>query len=152
LATTNLVWVGTTLSSVYLLKLTLLSDFSINCPTYYIASSLSVSGQKVWKEVFNAGSQKHGGTAPFFTTDPDAAGVNTTLANIMKDRLLSFAVHNDPNAQAWSGVDALIWPTYGETGEVMETNDTQITIVMDTEYDKSERCKFFSEHGEVVQN
>ncbi|KAF2794138.1 alpha/beta-hydrolase [Melanomma pulvis-pyrius CBS 109.77] len=127
-------------------------DFSINCPTHYIASTLSTAGLNVWKEVFNAGSGLHGGTQPFFTDDPEAAGVNVTLAIIMKDRIVSFAVHNDPNAQSWSGAPSPFWPTYEVESNVMETNSSEISVVSDALYDKSERCKFFWGSGDIVQN
>jgi hypothetical protein len=127
------------------------SDFSINCPTQYIASSISSTGQKVWKEVFNAGSGLHGGIQPFFSDDPGAAVVNVTLANIEKDRVVSFAIHNDPNAQSWSGLNTVFWPTYNMGSTVLESNDSSIRVV-NGDYDASERCAFFRENGEVVQN
>ncbi|KAF1978456.1 carboxylesterase, partial [Bimuria novae-zelandiae CBS 107.79] len=40
-------------------------DFSINCPTYYIASSLSGLDVPVYKQIFNVGTQTHGAMGPY---------------------------------------------------------------------------------------
>lgn len=78
--------------------------------------------------------------------------MNVTLANIEKDRVVSFAIHNDPNARSWSGVATVVWPTYNLGSTVLESNDSIIRVVGDSVYDKSERCEFFWENGEAVQN
>ena len=77
--------------------------------------------------------------------------MNVTLANIEKDRVVSFAVHNDPNAQSWSGLKTVFWPTYDVESTVLESNDSTIRVVNGM-YDISERCAFFEENGNVVQN
>lgn len=78
--------------------------------------------------------------------------MNATLANIMKDRVVSFAVHNDPNVQSWSGAPSPLWPTYEVGSNVIETNSSEISVVADVLYDNSERCKFFWGSGDIVQN
>ena len=78
--------------------------------------------------------------------------MNVTLANAEKDRVVSFAIHNDPNAQEWSGVATVVWPTYNVESTVLESNDSVIRVVGDNIYDESKRCEFFWENGEAVQN
>ncbi|KAF2244160.1 alpha/beta-hydrolase [Trematosphaeria pertusa] len=128
-------------------------DFIINCPSYYIASSLATSNQPIYKFVFDAGTQIHASTGPFlgdlnYASEP---GANVTLADVMKDWYVSFAIHGDPNAQSWSKVLKPTWPDY-RTGEVMSVNYTQLGAVDDVWFDDDTGCKFLWEHEEVVQN
>lgn len=69
----------------------------------------------------------------------------------MKDWFVSFAIHEDPNAQSWSNAVKPVWPDY-KTGEVMSLNDTNYGPLDDVYYDDSDRCRFFWENGDVVQN
>lgn len=131
------------------------SDFSINCPTYYIASSLATSNVPTYKQIFNVGTQLHGATGPYlgdldYASEP---GANVTLANILRDWYISFIVHNDPNEQIWSGGGARpTWPDYRPSGEVMSVNFTELGAVDDRYYDDTQRCNFFWEHEATVQN
>ena len=68
----------------------------------------------------------------------------------MKDWYASFAVNLDPNAQSWSNVAKPNWPDYRRGAKVMTVNYTQIGAVADA--DQSNRCKFFRENDEIVQN
>ena len=72
-------------NSTFFRRQTIFGDAFINCPTYYIASSMASAGQKTYKMVFNAGSQLHAATAPFlFSLDyATTPGANVTTA---KDR------------------------------------------------------------------
>lgn len=106
--------------------------------------------------VFNAGSQLHGATGPFLA-DPwtlpfPAPGYNETLAQIMKDWWVSFALHSDPNAQSFITVPKPHWPLYKEGEEVMSVNYTEIGAVNDEYFDKNARCDFFRGESDVVQN
>jgi hypothetical protein len=69
----------------------------------------------------------------------------------MKDWFVSFLLHKDPNAQSWSNSTNLLWPDY-QMGEVMSLNDSNYAALSDAYYDDSDRCRFFWENGDVVQN
>lgn len=128
----------------------LCSDFSINCPTYYIASSLATKKVPTYKQVFNAGTQIHGAIGPYLSElDPT---VNTTLASAVKDWWASFVVHSNPNTQSWGIVTKPFWPGYEVSGEVMSVDFTELGIKKDVEYDDTERCSFFWNNGKQVQN
>ena len=108
----------------------------------------------VYKQIFNVGTQLHGATGPYlsdlnYASEP---GANTTLANVLRDWWVSFVIHNNPNAQSWSGVTKPFWPGYAESKEVMSVNFTEIGTVDDGYYDDTDRCNFFWENGENVQN
>ncbi|KAJ4305019.1 hypothetical protein N0V90_000548 [Kalmusia sp. IMI 367209] len=138
-------------NSTFWQRLTWFGDFSINCPTYYVASSLANAKVPVYKQIFNVGTQKHGATGPYLS-DLDYAsepGANVSLANALRDWWASFVVHNDPNAQGWSDNTKPIWPAYATNGEVMSVNFTEIGAVRDMYYDDSERCQFFWANEEV---
>ncbi|KAJ4349735.1 uncharacterized protein N0V89_008353 [Didymosphaeria variabile] len=151
----RLTWFGYVFAlSDHLIGLTQCSDFSINCPTYYVASSLALFGVPVYKQIFNVGTQLHGAVGPYLA-DLDYAfepGANVTLASILRDWYVSFVVHNDPNAQSWSGVPKPIWPEYEPSGEVMTVNFTELGAVDDRHYDNTKRCGFFWENAGTVQN
>ncbi|KAF2177529.1 alpha/beta-hydrolase [Zopfia rhizophila CBS 207.26] len=139
-------------NSTFWRRQTWFGDAMINCPTYYIATSLSTFKQKVWKLIFNAGSQTHGATNPFlfnpeYGTRP---GDNATLAHIMKDWFVNFAIDLDPNNWTWSEVKKPYWPLYEK--KVMSVNYTEMGIEDDAWFDRSARCEFLWENGAVVQN
>ncbi|KAL1610427.1 hypothetical protein SLS60_002094 [Paraconiothyrium brasiliense] len=141
-------------NSTFWQRLTWFGDFSINCPTCYIASSLALSRVPIYKQIFNAGTQLHGATGPYLA-DLDYAserGANVTLANILRDWYVSFVVHSDPNAQSWSDVTKPNWPEYEPGGQVMSVNFTELGAVEDRYYDDTKRCSFFWKNGEMVQN
>ncbi|KAH7138857.1 Alpha/Beta hydrolase protein [Dendryphion nanum] len=127
-------------------------DFSINCPTYYIASSVAAQDLTVYKSVFSAGLQTHSAIFFFLADLIDSPGYNATIASAVKDWYTSFAIHLDPNAESWSNVSKPIWPRYNEGAEVMTMNYTQIGAVPDIYYDDTEKCRFLWENGVVVQN
>lgn len=148
-----MVWVRLTTSN-FTATLTQRRDFSINCPTYYVASSLATSHVPTYKQIFNVGTQLHGATGPYlsdlnYASEP---GANVRLANVLRDWYVSFIVHNDPNAQSWSGAARPKWPEYDLAGEVMSVNFTELGAVDDWYYDDTERCRFFWENQETVQN
>lgn len=106
--------------------------------------------------MFNAGAQTHAAVGPFLV-DPEtlpipAPGYNATLADVMKDWYISFAVHNDPNTQSWSVVEKPRWPVYADGEDIMTVNYTEVGVVRDDYYDKTERCDFMWDNAEVVQN
>ncbi|KAL5371690.1 hypothetical protein DPSP01_014070 [Paraphaeosphaeria sporulosa] len=141
-------------NSTFWQRSTWFGDFSINCPTYYVASSLASSKVPVYKQIFNVGTQLHGATGPYladlnYASEP---GANVTLANILRDWYVSFIVHSDPNKQSWSGVSKNDWPDYDVSGQVMSVNFTELGAVDDTFYDDTQRCNFFWEKEETVQN
>ena len=106
--------------------------------------------------VFDAGSALHGATGPFLA-DPSTLpfpnpGYNVTLAEMMQDWWVSFALHLDPNAQSWSNVTKPTWPLYSESTAIISINYTEVGAVSDLYYDKNERCEFFEKNEDVVQN
>ncbi|KAF2644798.1 alpha/beta-hydrolase [Massarina eburnea CBS 473.64] len=140
-------------NSTFFHRQTWFGDISIDCPTRYIASSISASNTSVYKQLFNAGTQIHGSTGPFlgdldYASEP---GANVTLANLYKDYYISFAIHLDPNEQSWSNVSKPVWPDY-KTGDVLSFNYTELGAVSDVYYDNTEKCQFFWDNGDVVQN
>ncbi|KAF2203384.1 alpha/beta-hydrolase, partial [Delitschia confertaspora ATCC 74209] len=52
-------------NSTFFQRQTWFGDIYIDCPTYYVASSMSSAGLPVWKMLFETGSQKHGATVPY---------------------------------------------------------------------------------------
>ncbi|KAF2187964.1 alpha/beta-hydrolase [Zopfia rhizophila CBS 207.26] len=131
-------------------------DATIHCPTYYIASSLTPSNLKTYKLIFNAGTQVHAATGPFLSEFPSELGhspaENATIGLFMKDWYASFIVSGDPNVNPWSGVKKPYWPVYGNEGDVMMVNYTDIGGVNDGAFDRGERCEFWWENGDVAQN
>lgn len=118
-----------------------------------MASTIASSDVPVFKQVSNVGAKTHGSTLPFLgVLDPSSdPSVNLTLAAVMKDWMVSFVVHQDPNAQRWSNALGPRWPDY-DTGEVMSVNDTNYGPVDDSYYDDSARCRFFWANENIVQN
>ena len=130
------------------------SDFSIQCPTYYVASSLSKHNIPVYKMIFNAGSQTHAAST-YFIMDPTPAaptvGWNATIADYMQEWFVSFVLHSDPNAQSNKSPK---WPMYNEEqgAGIMMVNYTSIGAVSDKWFDTSAKCEWLWENGDVVQN
>ena len=79
---------------------------------------------------------------------------NVTLANIMKDWYLGFAINLNPNSVSNSGTSKPPWPEYSTVGgagfTVMDVNYTMIGAVPD--FDASARCDFFHGQSYVVRN
>jgi len=152
----------------------MVSDAFVNCPSYFIAHSVSSAGQRAYKMVFNAGSQVHAATAPFlFSLDyagaepplfsttwllkfPVTPGANVTTTNIMKDWFLSFAIYLDPGRYSWSGVKKPDWEMYHSDGNrnarVMSVNYTEVGMVDDRYFDQTKQCEFLWKNGAIVQN
>ncbi|ORY04765.1 Alpha/Beta hydrolase protein [Clohesyomyces aquaticus] len=133
-------------------------DATIHCPTYYIASTVSASGQKIWKNIFNAGTQEHAAVGPFLAAFPEQLGHspsgadNATIGLVMKDWYASFVVAGDPNKRSWSNVTKPFWPTYDKVAKEMMVNYTGIGVLDDAMFDKTERCAFWWENARVAQN
>lgn len=135
-------------------------DFIINCPTYYMATATADAGLATYKLVFNAGSQLHGATGVFIYSSSDVAN-NVTLANYMKDWVISFTTHLDPNAQSYTGETSKpYWPMYNpalgnmnmSTPEfaIMDVNYTMVGAIPDL--DASAQCDFFHASSYDVRN
>lgn len=95
-------------------------DFIINCPTYYMAFNAverNANRSAVFKLTFAAGSELHGSTTPFLTSNVPGewpGANNITLAEIMTSYWISFAVTGDPNPLRTS--NAAYWPSYMSNG------------------------------------
>ncbi|KAH7355897.1 Alpha/Beta hydrolase protein [Pyrenochaeta sp. MPI-SDFR-AT-0127] len=141
-------------NSTFWQRQTWFGDFSINCPTYYVATFATTFKQPVWKLVFNAGSQVHAAVIPYLIDIEYGSrpGENSTLSKVMRDWYASFTLHADPNTESWSDVLKPFWPKYVDRNEVMSVNYTEVGTVDDIYYDDSERCRFFLENSKVVQN
>ncbi|KAK4996355.1 hypothetical protein LTR66_004013 [Elasticomyces elasticus] len=129
-------------------------DFIINCPTYYMSTAVSDWGLPVWKMIFNAGSQFHGATVPFIFETNATLNNNATLALIMKDYFISFAVNLDPNSVSYSATPKPYWPAY-QVGSsmnftVMDVNYTMMGVVGD--FDASAQCDYFHGQSYAVRN
>lgn len=135
-------------------------DFIINCPTYYMASATADAGLATYKLIFNAGSQLHGATGVFIYSS-SAESNNATLANYMKDWVISFTNHLDPNAQSYTGeAGKPYWPMYnpslGNTNmstpefAIMDVNYTMIGAIPDL--DVNVGCDFFHASSYDVRN
>ncbi|PVI06068.1 alpha/beta-hydrolase [Periconia macrospinosa] len=146
-------WPSEEYNSTFYHRATWFGDFVINCPTYYVGTSVAAEKTTVYKMIFNTGTKLHGSTGPFLM-DLDYAsqpGANVTVADSLKDWYISFAIHADPNHQSWSNVSKPLWEDYA-TGQVLSINDTEIGSVGDEYYDATERCQFFWDNGETVQH
>ncbi|KAF2115649.1 Alpha/Beta hydrolase protein [Lophiotrema nucula] len=130
------------------------SDFIVNCPTQVLASSFVAHGVPVWKMIFNAGSKKHGAASPFLF-DLDwvvSERGDAKISNVLKDWVVSFGVHGDPNAQSWRSDDKRRWPVYGIKGDIVTINDTVVGTSSDGWFDDSERCRFWAKSSDATQN
>ncbi len=141
-------------NSTFFQRQTIYGDYIINCPTYYMASTVSDFGLPAYKLVFNAGSEEHGATRPFLHNTNASTINNATLALWMKDWYLSFAINQDPNAQSFSGVSKPYWPAYNLPGSmnftVMDVNYTMVGPVQD--FWASGGCDFLRGQSSVVRN
>lgn len=142
-------------NTTFFQRQTIFGDFIIDCPTYYMASSTSDYSLPTWKLIFDAGTETHGATGEFLY---GLTSNNATLAAIMKDWFISFAVALDPNAHSYSGVKKPFWPDYnaGAYGNVtssfraMDVNYTMMGVKPDP--DASPRCDFFHGQSYAVRN
>ncbi|KAK3673376.1 hypothetical protein LTR78_006609 [Recurvomyces mirabilis] len=140
-------------------------DFSIDCPTYFMASQAvnhNSNSSAVFKLTFAAGAQTHASTAPFLANaDIDYSGANNrTLADIMTAYWVSFAVNHDPNPGRSD--NAPYWPSYHsggegdvENGESVGFTDlavTYTTIGPQVDPDANPRCEFLGNNGYVIRN
>jgi hypothetical protein len=140
-------------------------DFSIDCPTYFMASRAvdhNGNASAVYKLVFAAGAQSHASTAPFLANvDIDYSGANNrTIADIMTSYWLSFAITHDPNTLR--AADAPYWPSYVAGGNGTEAEGesvgftalevTYTTIGATEDPDVNERCEFWGNNGYVARN
>lgn len=116
----------------------------------------------VFKLVFSAGSQLHGATAAFLTSNDTSfpAASNQTIAEIMSSYWVSFAMTGDPNNLR--ATSAPLWPTYlsggkgsVESGEGVGFSTLSITtssIDAVGDPDASAQCDFFSSKGYTLRN
>jgi len=119
-----------------------------------MASAVADAGKPSYKLVFNAGTELHGATRPFLHNTNATTINNATLALIMKDWYLSFAIHQDPNEQSFSNATKPYWPAYHLPGSsnftVMDVNYTMIGATQD--FWASGGCDFFKGQTSVVRN
>jgi len=138
-----------------------------------MAKAASDHGLPTYKLVFDAGSELHGATVPFLFRIDAAQINNATLAYIMKDWFLSFAIKHDPNALSFTDTPKPHWPQYlgganhkadgvGDGGvgnltelgksdfNVMDVNYTMIGVTPDL--DASARCDFFHAQSYAIRN
>ncbi|KAK3670089.1 hypothetical protein LTR78_010029 [Recurvomyces mirabilis] len=148
------VYPASAFNSTLFQRQTIYGDYIINCPTYYMASAVSDAGLPAYKLVFNAGTELHGATRPFLHNTNASTINNATLALIMKDWYLSFAINQDPNQQSFSNATKPYWPAYNLQGSsnfiVMDVNYTMIGPVQD--FWASSGCDFFRGQASVVRN
>ncbi|SMY21325.1 unnamed protein product [Zymoseptoria tritici ST99CH_1A5] len=135
-------------------------DFIISCPTYYMASASADAGLPTYKLIFDAGTQQHEATFDFIYM-PSSSTNNATIADYMKDWVISFTVHMDPNEQSFTGASGKpYWPMYNtamgtanaSTPEfaIMSVNYTQVGSIMDP--DVSAQCDFFHSSSYDTRN
>ncbi|KIW96658.1 uncharacterized protein Z519_02049 [Cladophialophora bantiana CBS 173.52] len=152
-------------NSTFYQRQTWFGDFIINCPTYYMASSMvdSLSNRSaVFKLTFAAGTELHGATNPFISSNvtnyPSAN--NLTLAHIMTSYWVSFTVFHDPNPLRTAG--APYWPSYisGAPRSAAEGDGVGFTIQAVTynsisatpDPDAAAQCDFFNSRGWQIRN
>jgi hypothetical protein len=115
----------------------------------------------VWKMIFDAGSQGHTAPTPFiYSADTGywTGANNQTLAQIMTDYFLSFAITLNPNTL--KNPLAPEWPSYAsgapnEAGEYVGFTTqfvTYTTIGPIVDQDVNPGCDFFAGQGVVVGN
>ena len=140
-----------------------------------MATAVSDYGNPVYKFNFAAGTELHGAMIPFVETLNLHGAVpsflipysipganmcitgddsNTTLATILRDYYVSFAVALDPNAKTYSNISRPYWPTYmnDKSGPFSVLDITQTTIGVERDSDASPRCDFFHAQSYVVRN
>lgn len=144
-------------NSTFWQRQTLFGDFIINCPTQWISDAVGLLGKQSFKLIFNAGSRRHGATKPF-VFDPaygSSLADNVTVSQIMKDWYVSFALHQDPNKESFSGRIPLNppWPPYGSSAalrSVVEVNVADIGVGADP--DMNVRCSFWQSVSDITRN
>ncbi|EJU06449.1 alpha/beta-hydrolase [Dacryopinax primogenitus] len=144
-------------NSTFYHRAQLFGDAVVECPTYWLSSAVSDAGLPVYKVLFYAGSEVHGATSPYlyFENNDGTYMANDTIGAYMKDWMVSFTTHLDPNAVSYSGLDKPYWPVWSDqsTGlgwNAMDVNFTEIGVVRD--YDVSERCDWFHSQNAVIRN
>lgn len=84
----------------------------------------------------------------------DITGQNRTLANIMKDYYISFAVHLDPNAESYTGSPKPCWQNHLDSGKrtfsIMQVNETELAQRPDP--DAAPQCDFWQANSYIVRN
>ena len=139
--------------SSYTRRAQIFGDAIINCGSAEVATAVS-RWSPVWKMRFNAGGKIHAATKAFlYELQSDGQGFtpNDTLADIMKDYFVSFAVSFDPNKKIATEIAKPVWPKY-ESGKstILEVNATSIGTIRDP--DQNTRCEFFRAHGDVIKS
>jgi len=119
-----------------------------------MATAVSDWGLPTYKLVFNAGTELHGATRPFLHNTNASTINNATLALIMKDWYLSFAINLDPNVQSFSNASKPFWPPYNLPSSmnftIMDVNYTEVGAVQD--FWASGACDFFRGQTSIVRN
>ena len=138
-------------NSAFYQRAEIFGDATIDCPTYFLAKSVSDAGLPVYKMRFAAGLEVHGATGSFsLLANEDTS--NATLAAIMKAYFLSFALELDPNPQR--APSSPVWPTYGNSDtsklNVAQVVNDAIDIIPDK--DASSRCDFLHDEPYSIRN
>jgi hypothetical protein len=161
-------------NSTFFQRQQLFGDFIINCPTYFMSRAVSDSGNPAYILIFYAGNELHGALIPF-TETVNLKGIymnaiqyctypmlrkltgdsnNATLADIVRNYYVSFAIGLDPNYQSFTKFSHPFWPTYQNSDNgnfsALEITYTTISVTQDT--DVSPQCDFFSSQSYVVRN
>ncbi|KIW41260.1 uncharacterized protein PV06_06833 [Exophiala oligosperma] len=152
-------------NSTFYQRQTWFGDFIINCPTYYMASSMvdSIANQSaVFKLTFAAGTELHGATNAFISSNQTnyPSANNLTLAHIMTSYWVSFTVFHDPNPLR--DTRAPYWPSYvsGAQGSKSEGEGVGFTVQAVTynsitpmrDPDAAAQCDFFNSRGWQIRN
>ncbi|ETS74080.1 hypothetical protein PFICI_13946 [Pestalotiopsis fici W106-1] len=141
-------------SSAFVQRDALFGNALVNCPTEYMALAASRAGVPTYKMIFDAGLQLHGATGPYlfsdyinpsgeFTYGPITVPGNDTLAVMMRDYFISFAVALDPNKAVSSSAGRPQWSPYNASNNetaVLLIQDAGIKIVKDL--DVNARCNY----------
>lgn len=133
--------------------------FSINCPSYFIASFLvkalssHADSAPVWKAIgalLTYAKSYHASIDGYiYIADPVTAG--TALSDLiltMQRFITSFVVDLDPNAHLMVGGangTGLVWPAYGKNSSVILLNSTTPVVIKDI--DDNDRCQFSLAHA-----
>jgi carboxylesterase type B len=161
-------------NSTFFQRSQLFGDFIICCPTYYMSTAVSDSGNLVYKLIFDAGAENHGSLIPFtetinlngmkvlsevvscstLTCSLKGTSNNATIGDIVRDYYISFANSLDPNAISYTNISHPYWPTYqnnqNSNFSVLNVNYTMIGVIPDD--DASAQCDFFHSQSYVIRN
>ncbi|OJJ07741.1 hypothetical protein ASPVEDRAFT_877842 [Aspergillus versicolor CBS 583.65] len=134
-------------NSTFFQRQQLFGDFIISCPTYYFGAAVSDWGNRVYKMIFDAGTQGHGSLIPFTET------VNLE-ATTTPSYYISFATSLDPNAIAYINNSLPHWPPYqgDDSGSFTVLNVTYGGVEAAPDNDASPQCDFFHSQSYVVRN